>query len=113
VSAHARGRDKAAVGEVLELLAIGGGALGLLAAPVLTRCACGVERAVEIGGDDLLVVGELTVERGTLCPWDSRVRNEDVEAAAEIRNGLINCLLDCLRRGDVYLVCLACCVVSY
>ena len=108
VSAHARGSDKASVGEVLELLAIGGGALLLLAAPVLTSRAGRVEGSIEIGGDDLLVVGNLSVEHSALGPWDTRVGDEDIEAAAEVGNGLVNSLLDGLESGDVHLVCLAC-----
>lgn len=105
--AHTRRSDKASIREVLELLAVDGGALGLLAAPVPTGCASGVEGSVQIGGDDLLIVGDLAVERGALRPWDAGVGDEDVEAAAEVGDGLVDGLLDRLVGGDVYLVCLA------
>lgn len=111
MSAHARRSDKASVREVLELLAVDGGALGLLAAPVLTSRARRVEGSIQISGDDLLVVGELAVERGTLRPWDAGVGDEDVETAVEVGDGLVDGLLDGLVGGDVYLVCLACGVV--
>lgn len=107
VPAHARRSDKASVSEVLELLAVGGGALGLLAAPVPTSRAGGVEGSVQIGGDDLLVVGELAVERGALRPWDAGVGDEDVETSAEVIDALVHGCLDGLVGGDVDLVCLA------
>lgn len=107
MSAHARRSNKASIRVVLELLAVDRGALGLLAAPVLTSRARRVEGSVQIGSDHLLVVGDLAVEHGALRPWDAGVGDEDVEAAAEVGDGLVDGLLDRLVGGDVYLVCLA------
>lgn len=108
VAAHAGRRDEAAVGEALELLAVDGGALGLLAAPVAAGGARAVEGSVEVGGDDLLVVGELAVEHGALRPRDAGVGDEDVQAPVELLDDLVDGLLDGLVRRDVDLVCLAC-----
>ncbi len=105
--AHRRRRDEAAVGEVLELVAIGIGALELLAAPDLAGRASAEEGAVKVGGDDLVVVGDLAADGGALGPGDAGVGNEDVEAAVELLDDFVDDLLDVGFVGDVDLVGLA------
>lgn len=74
---------------------------------MLTSRAGRVEGSVQIGGDDLLVVGDLAVEHGTLCPWDAGVGDEDIETAAKVGDALVHGCLDGLVCSDVDLVCLA------
>ena len=55
-----------------------------------------------------MVVGDFTVEHGTLRPWDTSVGNENVETTVELLGNLIDCFLDANGICDVYLVGLAC-----
>ena len=104
---HTRRSHKTPISIVLQLLPIGRSPLRLLAAPVLTRRARGVEGSVQIRGDHLVVVRDLAVEHGALRPGDAGVGDEDVETAAEVFDGLVYGGFDGLVGGDVYLVRLA------
>ena len=101
---HRRSGDEAAVGVVLERLAINGRLLLVLAAPVACGGASAVEGAVKVGADDLAVVVNLTVGHGALGPGDAGVGNEDVEAAVELLDDLGDGVVDSLRVRDVDLV---------
>lgn len=55
-----------------------------------------------------MVVGDLTVDGGTLGPRDTRVGDEDVQAAIELLDDVVDLLLDVGLVGNVDLVGLAC-----
>ncbi len=105
VSAHASRSNEAAVGVILKLLAMHACSLHLLAPPVQTGSPGTVEGAVEIGGDDLAVMIDLSVKHRPLCPRDTGIGDEDVEAAIEFFDNLVNRFLDVLGIGDIDLVC--------
>lgn len=109
VTAHRGGGDKAATSEVLELVAEDVGALDLLSPPVSSGRLGTVVGAVQVGVDDIQVVVNGAVHHGALGPWDTRVGDEDVEAAVEVLDGLVHSLLDLLSILDVDLVGLAWC----
>ena len=108
VAGHGGRGDEAAVAVVLELVAVEVGALLPLPPPDLTGGTGAEEGTVKIGGDDLVVVGDLTVDGRTLGPWDARVGNEDVQTAVELLDNIVDLLLDIGLVGDVDLVGLAC-----
>lgn len=99
--------DESALGETNKLLAIDRGALTLLAAPVLASGTSAEECAVQIGGHYFAVVLYFTVEGRALCPRDAGVSDEDVEAAIELLDDLIDGPLYRLPACYIYLVCLA------
>lgn len=107
MSAHAGGSHEATIGEALELLAVHIGTLLLLAPPVRSSGPGTVESAVEVGGHNLVVVGDFTIEHGTLRPWDTSVGNENVETTIELLGNLVDRFLDTIGICDVYLVGLA------
>lgn len=102
VAAHGGGGDEAAVLEVRDV------AFLLLLPPDLTRSAGAEEGAVQIGGDDLVVVGDLAADGGALSPRHARVGNENVEPVVELGDDLIDDLFDVCFVSDVHLVGLAC-----
>jgi len=51
---------------------------------VVAGCAGAVERTIEVGADDFMVVGDFAFEGGALGPRDAGVGDEDVEAAVEL-----------------------------
>lgn len=55
-----------------------------------------------------MVVGDLAVDGGTLGPRDTRVGDEDVQAAIELLDDVVDLLLDVGLVGNVDLVGLAC-----
>ena len=103
-AAHARGADKAAVLEVLELLAAAVDALELLPAPDPAGGTCAEEGAVEIGGDNFAVVVDLAIDRGALRPGHARVGDEDVKAGVEVGDDLVDDGVDVGLVGHVELV---------
>lgn len=78
VSGHGGSGDEGAALEVFDLVLL------FLLAPDGTAGASAVESAVQISIDYLMVVLELTVDHGALCPGDARVGYEDVETAVEL-----------------------------
>ena len=110
---HARRPDKAAVLEVLELLAIAVNTLEFLPTPDPPSGTGTEERAVEIGSDDFAVMFDFAVDGGTLGPWDAGVCNEDVEAGVEFGNDLIDDGIDVGLVGDVELVGFACSCIRF
>lgn len=107
VPTHASGSNEASVGEVLKLLAMHVCFLQLLASPMCTGSLGTVVSAIEIGGNDLAVMIDLSVEHCSLRPWDTGIGDEDVETAIEFLDNLVDRLLDMLGVCDVDLVCLA------
>ena len=90
VSTHASCSNETAIGEVLELLAMHIGSFLLLTSPVCTGRLGAVVGAVEIGGHDLAVMVNLSVQHRSLGPGYPGVGNEDVEAAIELLDNLID-----------------------
>lgn len=107
VSAHGRGSDEAAIGEVGELVAIDVGALLLLSSPVGSGRAGAVEDAIQVDLDDFVVVVDGGVHHGTLNPRDTRVGNHDIQTAVELLDDLVDGVLDSLGISDIELVGLA------
>lgn len=105
--AHGGSSDEAAVGEVLQLLAVDIGSITLLPSPDGSTRAGAVEGTVDVGGHDLAVVVDGALDDGALGPGNSRVGDEDIEAAIELLDDLLNGGLDFLRVLDVDLVCSA------
>lgn len=83
MSTHTRSSNKAAVCEALKFVAVNVGTLLLLASPVSTGGSGTVECAVQIGSDNLTVVINFPVKHGTLCPWNTSIGDENVEATVE------------------------------
>lgn len=108
MTAHRGRSDEATVCEVCELVAVGIGALLLLAAPVFSSSLGTVEGTVEVNSDDIAVVVEGTVDHGALGPGNTGVSNEDVKAAIEFLDDVVYGLLDSLCIGDLNLICLGC-----
>lgn len=108
MTAHRGSSNEASICEVGELVAIGIGALLLLAAPVVSGSLGTVEGTVEINGDDIAVVVEGTVDHGALGPRNTGVSNKDVEAAIEVLDNVVDSLLDSVCIGDLNLVSLGC-----
>jgi hypothetical protein len=107
MTGHGRRSYESALCKAFQLLAVNGCAFLLLAAPMLTGSASAVECTVEICGYYFAVVVDLAIEGGTLGPWDSRIGDEDVEAAIELIDDLIYDFFYGLPAGNVDLVCLA------
>jgi hypothetical protein len=74
---------------------------------MLTGGTSTVECAIQIGGYYLAVVVDFAIEGGTLSPGNAGVSDEDVEAAIEFLDNLIDGLLYWLPAGNIDLVCLA------
>lgn len=104
MTAHGGSCNEAAVGEVLQLVAVQVGTLLLLASPVSSSILGAVESAIKVGVDNVVVVLVGTVNHGTLGPRDTSVGNEDVETTVQLLNGEVNGLLDGLDVPDVDLV---------
>lgn len=106
---HTRRAHKATITIILQLLAIQPlTAVLVLAAPNFSRSAGAVEDAVQVGGDDFVVVRELAVDHSALGPRDTGVSDEDVEAAIEIAHVGLHDLFDIFFACHVALVCFAC-----
>lgn len=108
VPAHRGSSNEASICEVGELVAVGIGALLLLAAPVGSGSLGAVEGTVEINGDDIAVVVDGTVDHGALGPGNTGVSNKDIEAAIEVLDDVIDSLLDGVCIGDLNLISLGC-----
>src|SRR3954452_10688679 len=73
---HARRRDEAAVGETGKIV------LPLLA-PDLAGRARAEENSINVGFHHFVVMRDLPVSHGTLCPWDTSIGDEDVKSIVE------------------------------
>ena len=108
VPAHTGCGNKAAICVVLQLVAMHVRSLIFLTSPVDTSGSGTVVGAVEIGSNDLAVVINLSVEHCSLSPWNTSIGNEDVKAAIEFLDDLVDRVAHVLGVGDVDLVGLAC-----
>jgi len=108
MSAHARRRHKTAIGIPLQRPSVERRALGLLAPPVLSSSAGAVEGSVQVSAHHLRVVDEIAIDHGALRPGDAAVGDEDVEAAVEFGDDVIDGYYDGICGGGVYLVGFAC-----
>lgn len=104
VAAHRSSSDKAAVGEVGELVAVDIGALLLLSPPVGGGGLAAVEDSVEVNADHIAVVVQRPVDHRTLDPGNTGVGNENIQAAVEVLDDGDDGLLNGLRIGDIDLV---------
>lgn len=109
-AAHGRRRDEASGGVVFERLAVNRRALFFLAAEVSAGALRTPHDAVHVDGHDIAGHVGRAVDEGALGPRDARVGDKDVEAAVEFLDIVRDGLFDGLGRGNVYLVCLACCL---
>lgn len=106
VTTHRSSSHEATVGEVFEGLSIKVSALLLLSLPVGSSGLGAVEGTVQVNAYNLAVVRERALNHGTLGPRDTSIGNEDVQAAVEVLNALVDGLLHGGSVGDVTLVCL-------
>lgn len=104
VAAHGGSGNKAAVGEVLQLVAKQVSALVFLTAPVSSSSTGTVPSGVKIGLHDVQVVLDRAIDTGTLGPWDTGIGDENIEAAAKVFDSLVNSLLGLLVVAEVSLV---------
>ena len=107
--AHAGSCNKAPLPEWrLQLLPINRSLLLLLSSPVYACNPSTVECAIQIRGNHLPVVIQLAYNCWALCPWYTRVGNEDIEAAVEFSDYGFDRSGDCFEGGNVDLVCFTC-----
>jgi hypothetical protein len=106
VTAHGGSGDKAPIGEVLEFVAEQVGALLLLSSPVGSSSTSAVPGGIKIGLDNVQVVLDGAINRGTLSPWNTCIGNEDIQAAIKVLNSLIDGSFGFLLIAQVALICL-------
>lgn len=104
VAAHGGSGNKAAVCEVLQLVAEQVGALVFLAAPVSGGSTGTVPGSVKVGLHNIQVVLDGTIDTSTLSPWNTSVGNKDIEAATKVIDSLVDGLLSLLVVAEVRLV---------
>ena len=92
----------------LQLLPINRSLLLLLPSPVYACNPSTVECAIQIRGNHLPVVIQLAYNCWALCPWYTRVGNEDIEAAVEFSYYRFDGSRHGFEGGNVDLVCFAC-----
>ena len=102
--AHAGRSDKRTIGVILQLVARHRRHLLLLTSPMGGGGTGTIKSTVEVGSDDLAVVINLPIEHRSLCPGDTGIGNEDVEAAIEFFDDLVDHFLHVFGVGDVDLV---------
>jgi hypothetical protein len=107
MTAHGCSSDKAAVGEVFQLIAEQVSALVFLAAPVSGGGTGTVPGSVKVGLHNVQVVLDGAIDTGTLGPWNTGVGNKDIEAAAKVIYSLVNGILGLLVVAEVGLVSLS------
>jgi hypothetical protein len=73
---HARRRDEAAVGEAGKIVL-------LLLPPDLACCTRTNGNSINVGFHYFVVVRDLPISHGALCPWDTSIGNEDVKSIVE------------------------------
>jgi hypothetical protein len=84
MTAHTRSSNEATFPECwLQLLAIDGSLLELLAPPMYTCHASTVECAIKVCGDYFVVMVKLPIKCWPLCPRNARIGYEDVQAPIE------------------------------
>jgi hypothetical protein len=108
VATHRGGGHKATICEVGKLVAINIGPLLLLPPPVSSGVLGAVKGTVQVNVNHTRVVVQRPINHGSLGPGDTRVSNEDVQAAIEVLHSLINSILDSLGICDIDLVSLGC-----
>ncbi len=107
--AHAGRSHKAALSKCrFQRLAINSSLLLLLPPPMYSSYPRTIERAVQIGRDNLTIVVQLAQDCSPLSPWYAGIRNENVESAIELPNGGLDSRRNSLEGGYVDLVRLAC-----
>lgn len=104
VGTHAGGSNEASISEALEGFPMACGTLVLLPPPMLASILGAIERTVQICGDDLAVMPVVAIQHGALCPWDTSVRDKDVEAAVEFVDYGINGFFHLRVMRDINLV---------
>lgn len=92
----------------VQRLAIDIRLLLLLSSPVRTCHSGTIECTIQIGVHNFVIMVHLAEDGSTLCPWYSRVGNENIETAVEIADVSFDGSSDGLDRGHVDLVGLAC-----
>lgn len=88
--AHARGCDEFAICIVFQLVPAEVRAFICLPLPVLGGRSSAVEHPIEIGGHHLAVMVNCSVRDGPLSPGYTGVGDEDVEAAVELLDNLVD-----------------------
>lgn len=109
-AAHGGSGDEASGDVVVERLAVNRGALLLLATEVRTRRLGAPHDAVNVDSHDLLSGLDRAVDEGPILPGDARVGDEDVQAAIELLDDLVDGIIHGLGGDDVDLVGPACVV---
>lgn len=107
MTGHGGRGNESALGKAFQLLAINGCSFLLLAAPVPAGSTSAVECAVKICCYYFAVVVNLAIKSSTLSPRNAGISNEDVKAAIELLDDLIDGFLYWLPAGHVDLVRLA------
>lgn len=105
MTTHARRRDEAAVSEAGKIVL-------LLLAPDLAGCARAEENSINVGFHYFVVVRDLPVSHGALCPWDTSIGDEDVKSIVEFLRLRGDGFFDGIGVLDIDLVGLACGVKS-
>lgn len=106
MTAHRGSGDKASVGEVLKLVARQIGTLLLLSSPVSSSGASAIPCGIEIGLDNIEVVLDRAINSRALGPGNTGVSDENIEAAVEVLDGLIDGGLGLLLVPQIGLICL-------
>jgi hypothetical protein len=107
--AHTGSCNKAPLPEWrLQLLPINRSLLLLLPSPVYAGNPSRIKCAIQIRGNHFPVVIQLAQDGWSLCPWYTRIGNEDIEAAVEFPNYGFDRSGDGFEGGNVDLVCFAC-----
>lgn len=105
---HRRCGDKAPRREVLQLVSVDIGALCFLPPPYLRSGFGGVISPVKIGLHDLVVMVEVGIYHGPLCPRDAGVGDENVQSTVELLDYFIDGVGGGFWIADVDWVCFAC-----
>ena len=106
MTAHGSSGHEAAVGEVVQLLAVDVSALLLLSPPVSCRRLGAVEGAVQINVDYTRVVIQRAVDHGALGPGNTGIGDENIQSAIKVLHNLIDGRLHGICVGDLDLVSL-------
>lgn len=101
---HTRRRHETPIRIPLQRASIQRRPLRLLSPEVLPRRPRAVKRPVEIRRHHLRVVSQVAVDHGALRPGDPAVGDEDVEAAVELGDDVVDGRDDGVGGGDVDLV---------
>lgn len=91
---HRSSSNKRPISKIVQIFAIHVRSLILLPPEVLSCSPCAQENAVEVCADDLVVVAHFAFERSALCPWDTGVGDENVQAAIEFFDLFLDCSVE-------------------